>query len=160
MPRSDLPSVQRCLERVRDIHKHYCGRWPRPTGGRHIGRLERVEAQSGRRGLFPARDSQRAAQRSAGAARHRRRQRASARNLGTSRLAGFLCGGVNHHGEHHLFPSVPRARLADARRVTRSYCQAYGLPYHEVDGAGAVAEIWAHVTGRVPAAHDRGDVRS
>ena len=32
------------------------------------------------------------------------------RNLGDSRLADFLFGGVNNHIEHHLFPSMPTAR--------------------------------------------------
>src|SRR6267143_1466174 len=37
------------------------------------------------------------------------------RNLGASRLHDFLFGGLNNHIEHHLFPSMPTARLRGAR---------------------------------------------
>src|SRR5207245_2068995 len=42
------------------------------------------------------------------------------RNLGASRLHDFVFGGVNNHIEHHLFPSMPTARLRSARRRRRS----------------------------------------
>ena len=43
------------------------------------------------------------------------------RNLGASRLHDFLFGGLNNHIEHHLFPSMPTARLRAARRITREF---------------------------------------
>ena len=74
-----------------------------------------------------------------------RRQLQSTRNLGVSRLADFVMGGVNHHVEHHLFPSIPRARLPEARAITRPICASYGLPYREQSQTDAAKEVWRYI---------------
>jgi fatty acid desaturase len=66
------------------------------------------------------------------------------RNLGNSRLHDFLFGGLNNHIEHHLFPSMPTARLRAARMITRDFCRWHGLPYREMSWFGAAREVAAH----------------
>jgi len=66
------------------------------------------------------------------------------RNLGTSRLHDFLFGGVNNHIEHHLFPSVPTARLRAARPITRAFCQRHELVYREMPWLAAAHEVTRH----------------
>lgn len=66
------------------------------------------------------------------------------RNLGASRLNGFLFGGLNNHIEHHLFPTMPTARLRAARPITRAFCQRYGLVYREGSWPAAVREVTRH----------------
>ena len=66
------------------------------------------------------------------------------RNLGTSRLAGILIGGLNNHIEHHLFPAMPTARLPRARVITREFCRRHGIPYREMSYLEAVREVKRH----------------
>ena len=66
------------------------------------------------------------------------------RNLSTSRLHDFLFGGVNNHIEHHLFPSVPTARLRVSRPITRAFCQRHALPYREMSWLAAAREVTQH----------------
>ena len=66
------------------------------------------------------------------------------RNLGASRLHDFLFGGLNNHIEHHLFPSMPTARLRAAREITRDFCRWHGLPYREMSWFAAAREVKAH----------------
>ena len=63
------------------------------------------------------------------------------RNLGASRIADFLFGGLNNHIEHHLFPTLPRAGLRRARTITREFCRAHGIPYRETNWLGAAADV-------------------
>ena len=62
------------------------------------------------------------------------------RNLGTSRLADFIFGGLNNHIEHHAFPSMPTARLRAARLITRDFCRWHGIPYREMSWLDAARE--------------------
>jgi fatty acid desaturase len=62
------------------------------------------------------------------------------RNLGDSKIANWYFGGINHHIEHHLFPTIPSARLANARKITRAFCQEHGLPYRETSWLKAIGE--------------------
>ena len=62
------------------------------------------------------------------------------RNLGASRLADFLCGGLNNHVEHHAFPAMPSARLRAARRITRDFCRRHGIAYREMSWLEAARE--------------------
>ena len=66
------------------------------------------------------------------------------RNLGASRLHDLLFGGLNNHIEHHLFPSMPTARLRAAREITRDFCRWHGLPYREMSWFAAAREVKAH----------------
>jgi fatty acid desaturase len=66
------------------------------------------------------------------------------RNLGTSRLQDFVFGGLNNHIEHHLFPSMPTARLRAARRITREFCRRHRLAYREMSWLEAAREVTGH----------------
>ena len=66
------------------------------------------------------------------------------RNLGTSRLADFVFGGLNNHIEHHVFPSMPTARLRAARVITREFCRRHGIAYREMSWLQAAREVTAH----------------
>jgi len=66
------------------------------------------------------------------------------RNLGASRLHDFVFGGVNNHIEHHLFPSMPTARLRSARRITRAFCRRHGIAYREMSWLAAAREVTRH----------------
>jgi fatty acid desaturase len=66
------------------------------------------------------------------------------RNLGSSRLHDVFFGGVNNHIEHHLFPSVPTARLRTARTITRAFCRRHGVPYREMSWRAAAREVTQH----------------
>ncbi len=66
------------------------------------------------------------------------------RNLGASRLADLVFGGVNNHIEHHLFPSMPSAHLRRARRITREFCRRHHLAYREMSWFAAAREVTRH----------------
>jgi fatty acid desaturase len=66
------------------------------------------------------------------------------RNLGTSRLADFVLGGLNNHIEHHVFPSMPTARLRAARGITREFCRRHGIDYKEMSWLQAAREVAGH----------------
>jgi fatty acid desaturase len=66
------------------------------------------------------------------------------RNLGSSRLHDFVFGGVNNHIEHHLFPSMPTARLRRARSITREFCRRHGIAYREMSWFEAAREVTRH----------------
>lgn len=67
------------------------------------------------------------------------------RNLGTSRLQDFFFGGLNNHIEHHLFPSMPTARLREARRITRDFCRRHGIVYREMSWLEAARDVARHL---------------
>jgi fatty acid desaturase len=66
------------------------------------------------------------------------------RNLGTSRVADFVFGGLNNHIEHHVFPSMPTARLRRARNITREFCRRHGIEYKEMSWFQAAREVTGH----------------
>jgi fatty acid desaturase len=66
------------------------------------------------------------------------------RNVGASRLADFVFGGLNNHIEHHLFPSMPTARLRRARRITSKFCRRHGITYTEMSWLAAAREVARH----------------
>lgn len=59
------------------------------------------------------------------------RQVRTSRNIRPNWLTDFLYGGLNYQIEHHLFPAMPQKSLARTRILTREYCAARGLAYHE-----------------------------
>jgi fatty acid desaturase len=75
---------------------------------------------------------------------HFERELAVTRNLGDSSLQDFLFGGLNNHIEHHLFPSMPTARLRRARRITREFCRRHGIAYREMSWLAAAREVTGH----------------
>jgi fatty acid desaturase len=60
------------------------------------------------------------------------RQVLSSRNVAANRMWDFVFGGLNYQIEHHLFPTMPRNRFAEARALVKPFCTAHGLPYTEM----------------------------
>lgn len=71
-------------------------------------------------------------------------QMVATRNLGSGWLDNFLLGGFNHHIEHHLFPTIPKSRLGDARKITHAFCRSHGIPYRETSIGAAFRDIFRH----------------
>jgi fatty acid desaturase len=71
-------------------------------------------------------------------------QLTTTRNLGTTRIHDFFFGGVNNHIEHHLFPSMPTARLRAARPIVRDFCRRHGLFYREMSWLAAARDVARH----------------
>ena len=59
-----------------------------------------------------------------------------------SRAWSFLCGGINLHIEHHLFPYVPFDELPVIAPIVEAFARERGLPYNAYSPLG----IWrAHL---------------
>ncbi|MDN3670493.1 acyl-CoA desaturase [Echinicola jeungdonensis] len=48
-----------------------------------------------------------------------------------SKIATFLCGGLNFQIEHHLFPKVCHIHYPAISEIVKSTALEFGLPYHE-----------------------------
>lgn len=57
----------------------------------------------------------------------------TSRNITGGRVMNVLMGGLNYQIEHHLFPSMPRPHLAEARLMVREHCARLGMPYTETN---------------------------
>lgn len=55
----------------------------------------------------------------------------TSRNIRGGWWATILMGGLNYQVEHHLFPSMARPHLAQARVIVKEYCESLGVPYTE-----------------------------
>jgi linoleoyl-CoA desaturase len=64
-------------------------------------------------------------------------------NFGTrSRLLTWLCGGLNHQIEHHLFPHVCHVHFPKLAPIVQRTAEEFGLPYRaSTSFAGA---LWLH----------------
>lgn len=69
------------------------------------------------------------------------KQVVTARNIKPGRITDFWFGGLNYQIEHHLFPSMPRNRLREARQIVKAFCMAHGIPYAETGVLQSYAEI-------------------
>ncbi len=54
-------------------------------------------------------------------------------------------GNLNHQIEHHLFPTLARNKLREAREVVKDFCQQYNIEYYETTMLGSYAEILQHL---------------
>jgi fatty acid desaturase len=59
------------------------------------------------------------------------RQVRTSRNVRGGWWVSFLMGGLNYQVEHHLFPSMPRPALKQARLLVRDHCDTLDVPYTE-----------------------------
>jgi fatty acid desaturase len=59
------------------------------------------------------------------------RQVLTSRNIRGGWWVSFLMGGLNYQVEHHLFPSMPRPALKQARLLVRDHCEQLNVPYTE-----------------------------
>lgn len=74
-----------------------------------------------------------------------RRQVLTARNIYTGPVTDFCYGGLNYQIEHHLFPSMPRNKLKQAKQIIKPFCQAHAIPYHETSIGQSLKEILQHL---------------
>jgi fatty acid desaturase len=69
------------------------------------------------------------------------RQVASTRNLGRSWLCFYVTAGLNHHIEHHLFPSMPRFQHPALAPYVRQLCHQHGIAYRSTSFFQGVREV-------------------
>ncbi|NQW17615.1 MAG: acyl-CoA desaturase [Chloroflexi bacterium] len=74
-----------------------------------------------------------------------RTQVLTARNVRGSWFVDFWYGGLNYQIEHHLFPTMPRNRLKDARPLVEKFCIERGVSYHETTVTESYREIFQHL---------------
>lgn len=74
-----------------------------------------------------------------------RRQLVTTRNIAGGRLLNVLCGGLNHHIEHHLFPAISSRCLTRAAAITRLFCRRHDLPYREQSWRQGAGEVLAQI---------------
>jgi len=55
----------------------------------------------------------------------------TSRNIRGGWWATWLMGGLNYQVEHHLFPSMARPHLSQARQIVREHCATLDVPYTE-----------------------------
>ena len=65
----------------------------------------------------------------------------TSRNLNPHPFNDFFYGGVTTQIEHHLFPEIPVNKMAEARKLVKSFCLSKGIPYHEVGITQAYEEV-------------------
>ena len=74
-----------------------------------------------------------------------RKQVLTARNIKPNPVNDFCYGGLNYQIEHHLFPSMARNKLFEARKIVKAFCQARSIPYHETSVLGSQQEILGYL---------------
>jgi len=57
----------------------------------------------------------------------------------------WLCGGLQYQVEHHLFPMMPRHHLAETHLLVKSFCQEWGMKFHEADLWDGTIEVLNHL---------------
>lgn len=55
----------------------------------------------------------------------------TSRNIRGGWAMTILMGGLNFQVEHHLFPSMPRPHLFQAREIVKEHCERESIPYTE-----------------------------
>jgi len=74
-----------------------------------------------------------------------RRQVLTSRNLSGRSLTGFLYGGLDTQIEHHLFPTMPRPNLRQARELVRPFCAERRIDYAEQSPWHAYRDVLRHL---------------
>jgi fatty acid desaturase len=70
-----------------------------------------------------------------------RQQVVTARNVRPSPLTDFWYGGLNYQIEHHLFPTLPRNKLGEARAIIKDWCRDHAIDYYETGLIQSYKEI-------------------
>ena len=70
-----------------------------------------------------------------------RKQVITSRNIFGNPVADFWYGGLNYQIEHHLFPSMPRNKLREARPIVKAFCEERSVPYAESGAFHSNVEI-------------------
>ena len=74
-----------------------------------------------------------------------RRQVLTSRNIRGNLLVDNLYGGLNYQIEHHLFPTIPRNKLASVRPIVRRFCKERNISYHETGVFSSWREVLGHL---------------
>jgi len=69
----------------------------------------------------------------------------TSRNVRPSRAIDYLYGGLNYQIEHHLFPSMPRNNLSQARVICKAFCKEHNIPYYETGVIQSYREILTYM---------------
>jgi linoleoyl-CoA desaturase len=56
----------------------------------------------------------------------------------TSKFWGFLCGGINAHVAHHLFPKICSDHYPEITKMIKASCEKYGIEYREMN----ILQLW------------------
>ena len=70
-----------------------------------------------------------------------RRQVLTSRNVNANPLTNLWYGGLNYQIEHHLFPTMPRNKLGEARKIVKPFCEERGISYCEMGVARSYREV-------------------
>jgi len=57
----------------------------------------------------------------------------------------WFCGGLQYQVDHHLFPTIPRHNLKKTHALVKSFCQEWGVKYHEADLIDGSIEVLKHL---------------
>lgn len=57
----------------------------------------------------------------------------------------WFCGGLDFQVEHHLFPTVPRHNLKKVNELTKTFCAARSVHYHEAGFIEGTMEVLHHL---------------
>jgi fatty acid desaturase len=74
-----------------------------------------------------------------------RRQVLTSRNVRGGWFVDHALGALNYQIEHHLFPSMPRSRLAAAQPIVREFCAEVGVGYTEESLIGSYRRALGHL---------------
>jgi len=67
----------------------------------------------------------------------------TSRNVDGHRVTDFWYGGLNYQIEHHLFPTMPRNRLAEAQIIVREFCAEQGIAYYSTGLFASYREVFS-----------------
>ena len=72
-------------------------------------------------------------------------QSVTSRSITNPPIWNWLFGGLNFQIEHHLFPTVPSARLAAVQVIVRRHFARNAIAYHGVSWWSALQSVAAHL---------------
>lgn len=58
----------------------------------------------------------------------------------------WFCGGLQYQVDHHLFPTLPRHNLSKCHALVHSFCNEWGVKYHEADLVVGTGEVITHLS--------------
>lgn len=69
----------------------------------------------------------------------------TSRDVEANPITDFWYGGLNYQIEHHLFPTIPRNKLGEAKPIIKAFCAEHGIPYHETGALQSYREIFRYL---------------
>ena len=72
-------------------------------------------------------------------------------NFDVGPLRSLLCGALELHIEHHLFPKLPPNRLREIAPTVRQTCERYGIVYKTDSWARTLQKVWRQLRRPSPA---------